>query len=71
MHYKATYDNISAAVADNQTDSLAVVGILIKEDTVWNQYHKVKGGNSINSGQNWGKFSAGANCASPQYSMAL
>ena len=33
VHYKSTYDNISAAVADGQPDSLSVVGILVREAT--------------------------------------
>ena len=31
IHYKSSYDNFSAAVEANQTDSLAIVAILIKE----------------------------------------
>ena len=31
VHYKSSYSNIGAAVAANMSDSLAVVGILIKD----------------------------------------
>ena len=38
VHYKSTFDNISAAVASNESDALAVVGILIQEASPWDQY---------------------------------
>ena len=47
VHYKSTYDNISAAVADNQADSLAVVGILIKEASNWDQFDHVRDSESV------------------------
>ena len=47
VHYKSTYDNISAAVADNQTDSLAVVGIFLREADVWDQWKSGKEAESI------------------------
>ena len=47
VHYKSTYDNISAAVADNQPDSLAVVGILIKEASHWDQFDHVRDSESV------------------------
>ena len=28
VHYKSSYDNLTEAVADNQTDSLAIVAVL-------------------------------------------
>ena len=43
VHYKSTYDNISAAVADGQNDSLAVVGIFMREATKWHQWKGEKG----------------------------
>ena len=47
VHYKSTYDNISAAIADNQIDSLAVVGIFLREATQWDQWRGVKDAESI------------------------
>jgi len=38
VHYKSTFDNISAAVASNESDALAVVGILMQEASPWDQY---------------------------------
>ena len=38
VHFKSSFDNISAAVASNESDALAVVGILIKEVSPWDQY---------------------------------
>ena len=38
MHYKSSYDNFSAAVHDGQPDSLAVVGIFLREETEWDQH---------------------------------
>ena len=38
VHYKSTYDNISAAIADNQSDSLAVVGLFLREAGTWDQW---------------------------------
>ena len=38
VHYKSTFENITAAVASNESDALAVVGILIKEISPWDQY---------------------------------
>ena len=49
VHYKSTYDNISAAIADNQTDSLAVVGIFLREATAWDQWKGGKDAESINN----------------------
>ena len=49
VHYKSTYDNISAAIADNQTDSLAVVGIFLREATTWDQWNGGKDAESINN----------------------
>ena len=37
VHYKSTFDNISAAIASNESDALAVVGILIDEASTWDQ----------------------------------
>ena len=42
VHYKSTYDNIFTAIAHNQTDSLAVVGILLREATAWDQWRAGK-----------------------------
>jgi len=47
VHYKSTYDNISAAIADNQTDSLAVVGIFLREADVWDQWRSGRDAESI------------------------
>ena len=47
VHYNSKYDNISAAIADNQTDSLAVVGIFIREVMPWDQFHRVVDSESI------------------------
>ena len=47
VHYKSTYDNISAAIADNQTDSLAVVGIFLREADVWDQWKSGRDAESI------------------------
>lgn len=41
VHYKSSYDNISAAIADNQPDSLSVVGIFLKEATAWDQWGRI------------------------------
>ena len=49
MHYKSTYDNISAAVADGQPDSLSVVGILVREATTWNQWRGAQDSDSVNN----------------------
>ena len=49
MHYKSTYDNISAAVADGQNDSLAVLGIFIREATTWDQWRGAKDSDSVNN----------------------
>ena len=38
VHYNSNYDNISAAIADNQNDSLAVVGIFMREVMQWDQF---------------------------------
>jgi len=38
VHYKSTFDNISAAVASNESDALSVVGILIQEASTWDQH---------------------------------
>ena len=48
MHYKSTYDNISAAVADGQPDSLAVLGIFIREATTWDQWRGAKDSDTVN-----------------------
>ena len=48
VHYKSTYDNISAAVADGQPDSLSVVGILMREATTWDQWKGAKDSDSVN-----------------------
>ena len=48
VHYKSTYDNISAAVADGQPDSLAVVGIFMREATTWDQWRGAKDSDSVN-----------------------
>ena len=42
VHYKSTFDNISAAIASNESDALAVVGILIQEASPWDQYVALK-----------------------------
>jgi len=39
VHYNSIYDNISHALMDNQTNSLSVVGILIKEVTEFDQFN--------------------------------
>ena len=41
VHYNSKYDNISEAIADNQTDSLSVVGILLREVMPWDQFSGV------------------------------
>ena len=46
VHYKSTYDNISAAIADNQPDSLAVIGLFLREAMTWDQW---KGGHDVES----------------------
>ena len=33
VHYKSSYNNFTEAVADNQTDSLAIVAVLIAEQS--------------------------------------
>ena len=38
VHYKSTFDSISAAVASNESDALVVVGILIQEASTWDQH---------------------------------
>ena len=47
VHYRSDYDNLTAALADGQGDSLAVVGIFIKETEEWDQYHGVKDSESL------------------------
>ena len=47
VHYKSTYDSFSAAVKDNQADSLAVVGILIKEASKWDKWNNVRDLDSV------------------------
>lgn len=39
IHYKSSYDNFTAAVAANQTDSLAIVAIMIKEVSKFGDNH--------------------------------
>ena len=39
VHYRSDYDNLTAALADGQGNSLAVVGIFIQETRPWDQYH--------------------------------
>ena len=39
IHYKSSYANFSAAVEDNQTDSIAIVAILIKEGSKFGENH--------------------------------
>lgn len=39
IHYKSSYDNFTAAVAANQSDSLAIVAILIKEGGKFGSEH--------------------------------
>ena len=41
VHYNSKYDNISEAIADNQTDSLSVVGIFLREVMPWDQFSGV------------------------------
>jgi len=48
VHYKSTYDNISAAVEDGQPDSLSVVGIFMREATTWDQWKGAKDSDSVN-----------------------
>ena len=38
VHYKSTFESIGAAVASNESDALAVVGILIQEASTWDQH---------------------------------
>ena len=47
VHYNSNYDDISAAIADNQNDSLAVVGIFIREVMDWDQYSGVMDSDTI------------------------
>ena len=47
VHFRSDYDNLTAALADGQGDSLAVVGILIQEVMPWDQYHVVKDSETI------------------------
>ena len=47
VHYKSTYDSISDAIADNQTDSLAVLGIFLREADTWDQWSSGRDGESI------------------------
>ena len=49
VHYKSTYDNISAAVADGQNDSLAVVGIFMNEASKWHQWKGERESDSISN----------------------
>ena len=49
VHYNEAYDNISHAVSDNQTNSLAVVGIFLKEVTPWMQETAVQDSATVNS----------------------
>ena len=39
IHYKSSYDNFTAAVDANQSDSLAIVAILIKEGSKFGSEH--------------------------------
>ena len=38
VHYKSSFNNLSDAVASNESDALAVVGILLQEASAWDQY---------------------------------
>ena len=38
VHYKSSFNNLSDAVASNESDALAVVGILLQEASPWDQY---------------------------------
>ena len=49
VHYKSVYDNISAAIADNQVDSLAVVGIFLREADTWDQWRSGQDAESIHN----------------------
>jgi len=49
VHYNEVYDNISHAVGEGMPNGLAVVGILLKEVTEWDQYTSVQDSNTVNS----------------------
>ena len=38
VHYNSNFSNIEEAVASGESDALAVVAILLDEDTVWDQH---------------------------------
>merc|ERR1711935_111617 len=49
VHYRSDYDNLTAAIADGQGNSLAVVGIFIQETMPWDQYHGVMDSETVNN----------------------
>ena len=49
VHYRSDYDNLTAAIADGQGNSLAVVGIFIQENMPWDQYHGVMDSETVNN----------------------
>jgi len=49
VHYRSDYDNLTAAIADGQGNSLAVVGIFIQETMPWDQYHGVKDSETVDN----------------------
>ena len=49
VHYRSDYDNLTAALADGQGNSLAVVGIFIQETMEWDQYHVVMDSETMHS----------------------
>ena len=38
VHYKSTFEDLSAAAASGESDALAVVGIFLDEEAVWDQH---------------------------------
>jgi len=49
VHYNAAYDNISHALWEGLPNGLAVVGIFLKEITMWDQEMGVQDSNTVNS----------------------
>ena len=49
MHYNEVYDNFSHAVSEGYPNSLAVVGIFLKEVTPWMQETAVQDSATVNS----------------------
>ena len=47
VHYNENYDNLSHALAANESNSLAVLGVFVREVEMWDQYTEVVGRSAL------------------------